>query len=115
MGKKIYKFDYDFGKAEVSLEVDLDNFTPEHAQATLTFFTWDFDEDNDPIAEVMKKYALAVLQYSIDYGISSTEILKRDFDLEGFGSINGKIGITLLDFEPFGLNDSDLEMEVSNG
>ena len=115
MGKKTNKFVFYYGAAEVSFEVDLEKFTVEHANATLTFFSWDYDENNDPIDEVMKKYALATLQYSMDYSICSTEILKRDFDPEGFASINGKIGITLLDFEPFGLNERDLEMEVSNG
>lgn len=112
MAKKIYKFNYDFHKAEVSFEVDLEKFTPELANETLTFFLWDYDSDEDPIDEVMKKYAMAVIRFVSEVGFHSVESVKKDFNEEGFAQIDGSRGITLLRFEAFEFDEDDLEMEV---
>jgi hypothetical protein len=114
MAKKIYSFNYDFHKAELKFEVDLDVFTSEMAYETLTFFSWDYDHEADPIDEVMKKYAIAVLWHDLYMGYSSLENLRSTFDSEGFGGIDGSIGITLLDFEPFQFDEFHLEMEVND-
>ncbi|MBD3627643.1 DUF2528 family protein [Cyclobacterium sp.] len=114
MAKKRYDFNYDFHKAEVSFEVDLEKFTPEMANETLTFFTWDYDEEADPIDEVMKKYAMAVLRHAMEINFHSVENVKDSFSEEGFGPIDGSIGITLIKSEPFELDEDDLEMEVKD-
>lgn len=114
MAKRIYNFNYDFHKAEVSFEVDLEVFTPEMANGTLTFFSWDYDHDADPIDEVMKKYAIRVLQFLAERGLHSVNLIKNDFNEEGFGRIDGTIGITLLNYEVFEFEENDLEMEVKN-
>jgi hypothetical protein len=116
MPKKIYNFNYDYHKAEVKFEVDLEKFTPKLANETLTFFSWDYDHEADPIDEVMKKYAMAVLIFSLGFGGIDTDSLIKRFDAgsEGFARIDGTMGILMVDFEPFELDDNDLEMEVSN-
>lgn len=114
MAKKRYDFNYDFHKAEVSFEVDLDKFTPEMANETLTFFTWYYDEEADPIDEVMKKYAMAVLRHAMEIGFHSVESIRDSFCQEGFGPIDGFIGITLVKSETFELDEDDLEMEVKD-
>lgn len=112
MAKKRYNFNYDFYKAEVSFEVDLEVFTPELANETLTFFSWYYDHEADPIDEVMKKYAIRVLQFLAEGGLHSVNSIKNDFNEEGFGRIDGTIGITLLNYEEFEFDEDDLEMEV---
>lgn len=92
--KKIYEFDYNLYEASVVFEVDLDKFTKEMALATLEFFSWDYNEDNDPIDEVMFKYAQEVISHE------STDMLFADpvkyfENKEGFGKIDGSIGIKL--------------------
>lgn len=116
MPKKRYDFNYDFHKAEVSFEVDLEKFTHEMAMETLEFFSMDYNYDADPIDEVMKKYAMAALRYALVYGVWNTDYLRADFNQEGFGSIDGSIGIMLVHIEPFkeDLYDDDLEMEVKD-
>ena len=54
---KKYSFNYNSFDASAEFVVDLEKFTPELARSTLDFFTWRYDEDADPIDEVMKKYA----------------------------------------------------------
>lgn len=112
MAKRIYKFNYDFHKAEVEFEVDLEKFTAIHAKETLEFFRWHYDREGDPIDEVMKKYALEVLRIGRDD--SARQIIHR-FDQEGFYPINGEIGILLTDYRGIDYEESDLEMEVTNG
>lgn len=112
MSKKLYKFNYDYHKAEVEFEVDLAKFTPEMANETLTFFLWNYDEEADPVDEVMKKYAMRVLQVGNNY--STTGVI-RNWDEEGFCPIDGSFGITLKEYESFEFDQSDLEMEVTNG
>jgi hypothetical protein len=54
---KHYTFDYNIYDAQATFKVDTEKFTPEMAQSTLDFFTWDndYDEEEDPVDEVMKK------------------------------------------------------------
>lgn len=111
MAKKLFKFNYDWHKAEVVFEVDLEIFTKEHALETLNFFSWDYDEEEDPIYEVMKKYALEVLRIG---GDSSAWQIKDRWNQEGFGGINDEIGITLTDYSGLEYSPDDLEMEVKD-
>jgi len=114
MAKKRYLFNYDFHKAEVFFEVDLEVFTPEMANETLTFFSWDYDHKADPIDEVMKKYAMRVLQFLAEGGFHDVDSVKKKFNKEGFGPIDGTIGIRILDYSEFEFDENDLEIEVSN-
>lgn len=112
MAKRIYKFNYDFSWAVLAFEVDLEKFTEVHARETLEFFSWNYDRTADPIDEVLKKYALEVLRVG---GDSSEAGIIHSWNQEGFGPINGDIGITLINYEGITYFDDDLEMEVSNG
>lgn len=112
MAKKIYSFNYDFNSAELAFEVDLEKFTELHAKETLEFFSWNYDKDGDPIDEVLKKYALEVLRIGGD--LNHSQIIFY-WNQEGFGPINGKIGIKLVDYRGIEFDSDNLEMEVSNG
>jgi hypothetical protein len=112
MSKKLFEFTYDYGKAELSFEVDLEKFTPEMAYETLTFFSWDYDHEGDPVEEVMKKYALEALRVSSDN--TWVRSIIANWSQEGFGPIDGTIGVTLKEFNAFKYDEDDLEMEVSD-
>lgn len=112
MGKKIYKFNYDYHKAELTIEVDTEKFTPELAKETLGFFRWNYDKEADPIDEVLKKYALQILMTARSN--RSVKGVIYDWDQEGFGPIDGSIGLLLTEYSEFEFEENDLEMEVSN-
>lgn len=113
MAKKTYKFTYGFAQAELAFEVDTEKFTPELANETLDFFSWDYDEEADPVDEVLKKYALEVLR--VGSPRQSAKGIVRMWDQEGFATIDGEMGITLIDYDGFEFLENDLEMEVVNG
>lgn len=112
MGKKKYKFSYGLGQAELVFEVDSEKFTNELAQETLDFFAWEYDQDEDPVDEVLKKYALEVLRFGSPR--ASAKGIVRMWNQEGFAPINGEFGVTLIEYEGFEFLEHDLEMEVSN-
>lgn len=114
MAKKRVSFNYDFHNAEVVFEVDLEKFTPEVALMTLEFFSWEYDKEGDPVYEALKKYALQVLIYLSERGFHSVDSVKKEFDEEGFGNIDGSIGILLIDYDEFSFDPDLLEMEVTD-
>ena len=97
----------------VEFEVNLEKFTPEMAQETLDFFSWNYDQEGDPIEEVLKKYALQVFLVGGSHSVAGVII---NWNEEGFGPINGEIGILLTDYEQIEPDDEDIEIEeVANG
>lgn len=108
-----YEFEYGFDPiATCTFEVDRKVFTEEMAYATLNFFSWKYDKEADPIDEVVRKYALQAIRLATindhnTYGVT------RDFkDLEGFGAVDGSIGIKLLDVSGIEIEDSELELQL---
>ena len=106
---KTYIFDYDFSKACCEFQVDLEKFTKKSAQITLDFFTWDYDQDNDPIDEVMIKYALNILHESHSYDL---KMLKDNF-FEGYYPVNGDYGILLTRLDEFEYDEKDLKVTIT--
>lgn len=96
MNIKTFKFDYGFNDAEVHFDVDLDKFTEDMAKATLEFFSWDDepDYDNDLIEEAMKKYARMAIMLGAFKNLSLPGIIREFKNLEGYGGIDGSIGVT---------------------
>lgn len=110
---KIYDFAYiTQWDATVSFEVDTDVFTPEMANATLEFFVWDYVKDNDPIDEVMKMYALEALKQATFNNYNEDGVIDAFDDNEGFGRIDGSIGIKLTEVTPMAFDDSELSVSI---
>lgn len=113
MAIKKYTFDYDFGKALANFEVDTEKFTVEMANATLEFFSWEYDEEANPIDEVMKKYALKAIQLATENYHNTYGVISDFKDAEGFGLVDGSIGVTLTHVEGFEFYSEDLEMTIN--
>lgn len=107
MDKKKFVFRYDL--ADAVFLVDLELFTPEMAKETLTFFYWDYDHEEDPVVEVLKKYALRV--FLVGFGTGHKEVVRK-WDEEGFAPIDGSLGVELVDFSDYQFLEDNLEMEV---
>lgn len=107
MAKKKYEFSYNYGNGTVTFEVDTDVFTNELALATLTFFTWDYDNEADPVDEVMKKYAMEAFRNDNYWDI------KTHFEsAEGFGRVDGSIGVLLTEFDGYEWDEDELDVKI---
>lgn len=109
---KKYKFDYDYRKASAEFEVDTELFTDEHANATLTFFLWDYDQEANPVDEVMKKYAIEAIKQATFNNHNKIGVIEDFKSLEGFASIDGSLGITLTDVELLEFEQDDLTVTI---
>jgi hypothetical protein len=110
---KKYHLDYGMHEASATFKVDTDKFTNEHAQMTLDFFTWDYDEDENPIDEVMKKYAIVAIRIASFKGYNTTGVIAAFDDEEGFFCVNGINGIELTDVTEYEFNEDDLTVEIT--
>lgn len=110
---KIYDFIYiSAWDATVSFEVDTEIFTPEKAKDTLEFFVWDYDKKNDPIDEVMRKYAIEAIKQATFNNYSEEGVIEAFNDNEGYYSIDGSFGIKLTEVTPLSFNDSELSVKI---
>ena len=112
--KKQYLFDYDYGKSNVTFEVDLNMFTNEHANATLNFFCWEYDKEENPVDAVMKKYALEAIQLATFRDLNLEGVVSVFEKHEGFCPVNGSYGITLKEVEMFEFDEDSFDVNISN-
>lgn len=109
---KEYTFNYDMFEATAFFIVDTEKFKSEDAKILLEFFTWNYDENADPIDELMKKYAIQAIKIATaenynDYGV------KCWFEEnEGFPKIDGSIGIELISVEQYEFDEDKLSVEI---
>lgn len=104
-----YTIEYNQGEASAVFNVDNNFFTAEKALMTLDFFLWDYDKDNDPIDEVLKKYALKCFEISAKPSFDSVARCKSEFqDMEGFCRIDGSSGINLIRMESFDFDEDEI-------
>lgn len=110
MAKLHYTFNYNSHEAEASFKVDTEKFTPEMANATLEFFTWNYDKDENPIDEVLKKYALKAIEFAT-YNNHNVFGVKCDFiTAEGFCLVDGTQGIELITVEGYEFYEGSFEI-----
>lgn len=105
-----YEFDYGFEQAYCSFLVDTERFTDKHANATLEFYSWDYDKDADPVDEVMKKYALAAIKFATFNGHNVHGVISDFAETEGYGMVDGSIGVKLLSVGEYDFDESDLQV-----
>jgi len=110
---KTYTIIYNGCEGKAVFTVDTEKFTAEIAKQTLEFFTWDYDSDADPIAEVMKKYGMAAIKEAT-FGNWNTQGVISQFDnKEGFYPIDGTCGVKLINVEGYEFYDEDIELSIS--
>lgn len=106
-----YTFDYDMHRASATFLVDRDRFDTEHALATLNFFSWDYDQQADPVDEVLKKYALECMRLATENGHNHIGVTASMANREGFFPVDGSSGITLTHVEGFEFDPDDLQVD----
>jgi len=110
---KNYKFVYNMYEAEVEFLVDTELFTTEMAKSSLKFFIWDYNKDADPIAEIIKKYAMkAIIASSRGYMNNVYSIEQEFVNCEGFIKVDGSVGIKLISITPYEFDEENLYIEI---
>lgn len=109
---KQYDFTYNTYEASVGFRVDTERFTPQMALDTLTFFDWPWDEEADPVDEVLKKYALVAIKIATfeDYNVYG--VTQEFQNKEGFGPVDGSTGLTLTYVQEYEFDEEALEVEI---
>lgn len=111
--KKTYDFNYDFHEATAKFEVDTEIFTDDMAKATLEFFCWDYDEEADPVDEVLKKYTIEAIREATDNNHNTYGVIQDFKRKEGFAPVDGSTGIKLLDVRLYEFDESKLTVEIN--
>lgn len=110
---KHYTFDYNMGEAEASFKVDTEVFTDETAKATLEFFTWTYDDEADPIDEVLKKYAIEAIREATFNTYNTKGVIESFKNKEGFSRIDGSNGIELMTVWGYEFYEGYLDMTIN--
>lgn len=110
--KKKYNFTYDMNEVDISFIVDTEVFTADVAKETLKFFAWDYDRENDPVDEVMKKYAMEVIEVATFNDYNSYGVIDEFDDREGFCKLDGSMGILLVHSESYVFDEDKLSCEI---
>jgi hypothetical protein len=109
---KTYEFNYSNHDAEACFEVNTDEFTPEHAKATLDFFIWDYDLEGDPIDEVMIKYALKAIKIATFENFNLNGVINEFYEAEGYCPVDGSSGILLKSVCGYEFNPLFMEVKI---
>ena len=113
MAIKTFKFDYDGAEAAATFKVDTEVFTAKLANRTLEFFHWDYEKSNDPITEVLKKYAMEAIRIATKYSFNVHGVISDFNNKEGFATLDGSFGLTLVSVQGYEFDDDKLDFTVS--
>jgi hypothetical protein len=112
MAIKTFKFDYDYAEAGAVFKVDTNVFTSDLAKENLQFFTWDYDEDGDPVTEILKKYAMEAIRVATNNSFNIKGVVSDFNNKEGFVKLDGTVGLTLVSVRGYEFDDAKLDFEV---
>jgi hypothetical protein len=112
MAIKTFKFDYDYAEAGAVFKVYTDVFTSDLAKENLDFFTWDYDEYEDPVTEILKKYAMEVIRVATNNSCNVNGVVSEFNSKEGFVKLDGSMGLTLVSVQGYEFDDAKLDFEV---
>jgi hypothetical protein len=107
-----YTFNYNSYDAEACFKVDTEKFKAEDAQLLLDFFSWNYDEDADPIDELMRKYAMKAIEIATAENLGEEGVRSWFSGQEGFIAIDGSQGVELNFVSPYEFDEDALNMEV---
>lgn len=107
-----YEFNYKMYEAKAGFIVDTDIFKPEDAKEYLEFFSWDYDNENDPIEELMKKYAMRAIKVATAENCNEYMVKMWFAENDGFLiPIDGTKGIELIYVNEYEFDESCLYLE----
>jgi len=113
MAIKLYNYNYNFYAAEVQLKVDTSVFTDEKAQDLLDFFSWRYDKEKPPVDELLKKYALMIIEVATAENYNE-EGVKEWFDkAEGCIKIDGSEGLELIYVSSYEFDEEELTISIT--
>ena len=104
--KRKYEYEYDTFEAEVHFVVDDEKFTEEDAKVLLEFFTWEYDQDANPVDELMEKYAMKAIWVANANGFNEYGVKCWFEESEGFLAIDGSKGVELVFLSGFEFDES---------
>lgn len=110
----IYDFNYNFHEAYATFEVDNEKLTEENAKMMLEFFTWNYDEDGNPIEELMKKYGMKAIEVASAERYNTYGVKEWFEDTEGFLALDGSQGIELTNVCMYEFDEDLLSLEKRN-
>lgn len=104
--KKTYKIQFDWWTCTIEFDPTL--FTKVLLDECLDFFSWEYDEDDDPYEEYAKKLALEII---IESMLKNREGVIRIFnEKEGFPPLDGSMGVSLMQCECWRFYSDDFEI-----
>lgn len=105
-----YRFDYLEYEAGAGFLVDLMIFKPKDAKALLEFFDWQYDEEADPIDEILKKYAMKAIKIATAHGYNIAEVKEWFAEQEGMLKVDGSHGVELDFLSPYEFMEDYIHM-----
>lgn len=107
-----YTFNYNTYDAKACFKVDTEKFKAEDAKLLLEFFTWEYDNEADPIDELMKKYAINAIFIATAENCNEEGVKSWFAKQEGFIAIDGSQGVELNLVSAYEFDEDALDMEV---
>ena len=80
----------------------------------LEFFTWNYDEDGNPIEELMKKYAIKAIEVATAENFKTYGVTSWFDETEGFLALDGSQGIELTNVCMYEFDEDSLILEKRN-
>lgn len=111
--EKKYDFNYRMDEAGACFTVDTEKFTPELAKSYLEFFSWDYDDEADPLDELMKKYGMQAIKIATSENFNVHGVQGWFEEAEGFPNIDGSSGITLTYVDEYEFDERDLVIKIN--
>lgn len=105
-----YVYTYGVYRASVVFLVT-EKFKAEDAKLLLEFFSWDYDEEANPIDELMKKYAITAIEVATAENLNEYGVKCWFEKSEGFLALDGSAGIELKLVESYDFDEDDLSLE----
>jgi hypothetical protein len=96
-----YYFNYNCFDASAIFELDNEVFKEDQAQVLLDFFSWEYDEENDPIDELIELYAMKAIEVATAENYNTYGVISWFEIQEGFMQIDGSQGLKLVKIDAY--------------
>lgn len=107
-----YDYNYNFHEAYSSFKVDTEKLTAENAKMMLKFFSWNYDEEADPVDQLMLKYGMKAIEIATAENYNTYGVQEWFNETEGFLALDGSQGIELLNVSRYEFDEDNLSLET---